>query len=116
MSGTDARPRALRLRQAVVLGLAALFLAAALAGCSDDAPPETPDAVTGKTPVVRPEDVHVRGTGGAAVLAPDYRQGLTADLPADAEFPRQLAGEGIQRIHVSIEGPDIDMPVGHRGR
>jgi L,D-peptidoglycan transpeptidase YkuD (ErfK/YbiS/YcfS/YnhG family) len=85
MSGTDARPRALRLRQAVVLGLAALFLAAALAGCSDDAPPETPDAVTGKTPVVRPEDVNVRGTGGAAVLAPDYRQGLTADLPAEAE-------------------------------
>ncbi|EHJ46430.1 hypothetical protein DFW101_0413 [Solidesulfovibrio carbinoliphilus subsp. oakridgensis] len=85
MSGPDARPRASRRGQAVALGLAALFLFLLLAGCSDDAPPESPDAVTGKTPVVRPEDVHVRGTGGAAVLAPDYRQGLAADLPAEAE-------------------------------
>ncbi|WP_300159393.1 hypothetical protein [Solidesulfovibrio sp.] len=65
---------------------AGLFLVAALLaglwGCSDDAPPSDKETVTGKTPVVRPEDVHRRGPGGAAVLAPDYRQSLAADLEA----------------------------------
>ncbi len=55
---------------------------AGLWGCSDDAPQNDKETVTGKTPVVRPEDVHRRGSGGAAVLAPDYRQSLAADLDA----------------------------------
>ncbi|MEL7638886.1 MAG: hypothetical protein AAGU21_04500 [Solidesulfovibrio sp.] len=69
--------------------LAAFTLVLALAfvlvcqGCSEDRPAGDKDSLTGKTPVVRPEDVHGRGAGGAAVLAPDYRQGLSASLEAD---------------------------------
>uniref|UniRef100_I2Q2F2 Uncharacterized protein n=1 Tax=Desulfovibrio sp. U5L TaxID=596152 RepID=I2Q2F2_9BACT len=111
MSGPDARPRASRRGQAVALGLAALFLFFLLAGCSDDAPPESPDAVTGKTPVVRPEDVHVRGAGGAAVLAPDYRQGLTADLPAGAEKkpsrPAAVAAAGPAASRAALPVPSL---------
>lgn len=62
---------------ALAVGLALLPLCH---GCSDDPPPEEAERVTGKTPVVRPEDVHRRGSGGAAVLSPDYRQALTASL------------------------------------
>ena len=98
MSGTDARPRALRLRQAVVLGLAALFLAAALAGCSDDAPPETPDAVTGKTPVVRPEDVQVW---------------IASDGPDTARLKKEYAAD--RRLHWLGRLSDADKTARLRG-
>jgi hypothetical protein len=66
---------------ACLLCLPALFAG----GCSDDAPPgQDADAVQGKTPVVRPEDVFVCGPGGASVLAPDYRREMTSDLEAEA--------------------------------
>lgn len=62
---------------ALILGLTA----ALSGGCSDDpSPRETADPAMGKTPVVRPEDVHGRGGGGSAVLAPDYRHDLAAGL------------------------------------
>ncbi len=91
--------------RAAALALAAFFLVSFLVGCSDDAPPKGPEAVTGKTPVVRPEDVHVRGPGGAAVLAPDYRQGLTADLPAAGDPSPARGGT------VPAAGPTPPRPV-----
>ena len=79
-------------RRRARLGAAALCLwclaavcALALSGCSNHAPPEDRESVTGKTPVVRPEDVHRRSPGGAAVLSPDYRQSLAVDLERKAE-------------------------------
>ena len=54
-----------------------------LAGCSDEPPGDDGGGVAGKTPVVRPEDVHGQGSGRAAVLSPDYRQALTAGLERD---------------------------------
>ncbi|WP_428568183.1 MAG: hypothetical protein ACP59X_09020 [Solidesulfovibrio sp. DCME] len=71
-------------RRLAVGGLAALALGFVLAslGCSEDPPAGDRETLTGKTPVVRPEDVHGRGAGGAAVLAPDYRQDLSASLEA----------------------------------
>jgi len=64
---------------------AALLVGAVLVlggGCSDDTPPEhkAANAVNGKTPVVRPEDVNARGADGSAVLAPDYRRELNSAL------------------------------------
>lgn len=62
----------------LVLGLALVLVG----GCGDDAPSEHKAAgsVNGKTPVVRPEDVNAKGAKGSAVLAPDYRRGLNAEL------------------------------------
>lgn len=92
-----------RLARLGAAGLCALCLAAAcalaLSGCSDDAPPEDRESVTGKTPVVRPEDVHRRSPGGAAVLSPDYRQSLAADLEQKAEnVPAAGAEPGANRL------------------
>ncbi len=81
------REPARRLVGLVLIGI----LAVGLAGCSDDAPPREPnDAVQGKTPVVRPEDVHRKDSGGAAVLAPDYRRDLAAGM-AEEEALDQAA-------------------------
>jgi len=93
-------------RRRARLGAAALCLwclaaacALALSGCSDDAPPEDRESVTGKTPVVRPEDVHRRSPGGAAVLSPDYRQSLAVDLERKAEnAPAAGAEPGANRL------------------
>ncbi|UJX41016.1 hypothetical protein K9F62_20420 [Desulfovibrio sp. JY] len=71
--------------------LVLLLVAVFVAGCSDDAPSEDAHSVQGKTPVVRPEDVHTRG-GGASVLAPDYRQEMTADMDAAARRQPLRAG------------------------
>ena len=62
----------------------AILWALSIVGCANDTDPDADDAIKGKTPVLRPEDVHGQGTGGAAILSPDYRQGLTADLDAVA--------------------------------
>ena len=71
-----------RVVAACLLCLPALFAG----GCSDDAPPgQDADAVQGKTPVVRPEDVFVCGPGGASVLAPDYRREMASDLEAEGD-------------------------------
>jgi len=72
---------------ALVLGL----LLGLCGGCGEDAPPDqkTADAVKGKTPVVRP-DVTGRGEGGSAVLAPDYRRGLTPELAEGEETAQRL--------------------------
>ncbi len=75
---------------------AAALLVLALAGCSEEPSGEVEHGPAGKTPVVRPEDVHGQGAGrAAAVLAPDYRQdmkpGLT-DSPAAAKTPAEPAG------------------------
>ncbi len=86
-------PHRCRAMSAGIAGiLAACLLAGALVlpGCSDAPENDVSDAVKGKTPVVRPEDVHGRG-GGAAVLAPDYRQALAADLDATANSPDPAA-------------------------
>ncbi|EFL49208.1 conserved hypothetical protein [Solidesulfovibrio fructosivorans JJ]] len=75
------------------LVLALLVLPVLVAACSDDAPSEDAASVRGKTPVVRPEDVHARGgNGGASVLAPDYRQKMTADLDAEARAGARRVG------------------------
>lgn len=58
-------------------------------GCSDDPRTDDKETVIGKTPVVRPEDVHRPGAGGAAVLSPDYREGLTANLDAPASAAKK---------------------------
>lgn len=58
-------------------------------GCSDDAPPQQADAVTGKTPVIRPEDAKERGGSGSAVLAPDYRRDMVPETP-----PAEVAAKG----------------------
>ncbi|OLN28624.1 hypothetical protein DVDV_1499 [Desulfovibrio sp. DV] len=63
------------------LGAAGL-VCLALAGCSDEPARDGGQGVTGKTPVVRPEDVYGPSGGRAAVLAPDYRQGMTPGLAA----------------------------------
>ena len=77
-----------------VVAACLLCLPALLAGgCSDDAPPgRDADAVQGKTPVVRPEDVFVCGPGGASVLAPDYRREMASDLEAEAREQPPGAG------------------------
>jgi len=77
--------------RAVARLLILLLVAVFVAGCSDDAPSEDANSVQGKTPVVRPEDVHTRG-GGASVLAPDYRQEMTADMDAAARRQPLRAG------------------------
>ncbi|KHK02753.1 hypothetical protein NY78_1703 [Desulfovibrio sp. TomC] len=48
-----------------------------LTGCSDEPAGDDGGRVTGKTPVVRPEDVYGPNGGRAAVLSPDYRQDMT---------------------------------------
>lgn len=70
------RPVALVAALVAALGLG-------LAGCSDEPAGDDAGGVAGKTPVVRPEDVHGQGSGRAAVLSPDYRQVLTAGLERD---------------------------------
>ncbi|WP_246198125.1 hypothetical protein [Solidesulfovibrio aerotolerans] len=70
------RPVALVAALVVALGLGP-------AGCSDEPAGDDAGGVAGKTPVVRPEDVHGQGNGRAAVLSPDYRQALTAGLERD---------------------------------
>jgi L,D-peptidoglycan transpeptidase YkuD (ErfK/YbiS/YcfS/YnhG family) len=83
MRGRGGRWRAV-CRRAARAGLLGGCLALALwgQGCSDDPRTDAKETVIGKTPVVRPEDVHRPGAGGAAVLSPDYREGLTANLDA----------------------------------
>lgn len=76
-------------RRLLPLGLAAVL---ALFGCSDDPPPPA-DAVAGKTPVVRPEDVHGQAPAGATVLAPDYRREFPA-AGSDAMPGRAVASAG----------------------
>ncbi|MHC1711491.1 MAG: hypothetical protein AB9872_04985 [Solidesulfovibrio sp.] len=81
-----------RTRRFFALCLALFVALAVLAGCSEEPPAETADSVKGKTPVVRPEDVHGQQGGGANVLSPDYRQGLTSGLEADAERGAKPSG------------------------
>lgn len=64
-----------RSRRLAWLGMLLLAVWGLLGGCSDDAPPRDDHAVTGKTPVVRPEDLYNQATG-TAVLAPDYRSAV----------------------------------------
>lgn len=64
---------------ALAVGLAAA-LGLGLAGCSEEPAGDGGQGVAGKTPVVHPEDVHGKGSDRAAVLAPDYRQAMTAGL------------------------------------
>ncbi|WP_043601627.1 hypothetical protein [Solidesulfovibrio magneticus] len=75
---------------------AAGLLVLALAGCSEEPAGEVERGPAGKTPVVRPEDVHGQGAGrAAAVLAPDYRQDMkpgVTDPPAAAKAPAEPAG------------------------
>ena len=77
------------------LGAASLVVLA-LAGCSEEPADEVERGPAGKTPVVRPEDVHGQGAGrAAAVLAPDYRQDMkpgVTDPPAAAMAPAEPAG------------------------
>ncbi|MHC1789709.1 hypothetical protein [Solidesulfovibrio sp.] len=75
-AGRGRPPGALR-RLAVAAAVATVL---ALVGCSEEPGGEGGGGVAGKTPVVRPEDVHGPGGGRAAVLAPDYRQNLAAGL------------------------------------
>ena len=76
--------------------VAALLVVLALAGCSEEPAGEVERGPAGKTPVVRPEDVHGQGAGrAAAVLAPDYRQDMkpgVTDPPAAAKAPAEPAG------------------------
>lgn len=83
MKGRGRRWRAVcrRTARASLLGCC-LALVLLSQGCSDDPRTDDKETVIGKTPVVRPEDVHRQGAGGAAVLSPDYREGLTASLDA----------------------------------
>jgi L,D-peptidoglycan transpeptidase YkuD (ErfK/YbiS/YcfS/YnhG family) len=93
---------------------AAALVCLALAGCSEE-PARDAGGVAGKTPVVRPEDVHGPGGGRAAVLSPDYRQAMTPGLVAGTEAaagpeaPRQetpLAGEpAAGRLFAAKSGP-----------
>jgi L,D-peptidoglycan transpeptidase YkuD (ErfK/YbiS/YcfS/YnhG family) len=75
---------------------AAGLLVLALAACSEEPAGEVEHGPAGKTPVVRPEDVHGQGAGrAAAVLAPDYRQDMkpgVTDPPAAAKAPADPAG------------------------
>ncbi|EKO40009.1 MAG: hypothetical protein B193_1230, partial [Solidesulfovibrio magneticus str. Maddingley MBC34] len=74
--------------------VAALLMVLALAGCSEDPSGEVERGPAGKTPVVRPEDVHGGGRA-AAVLAPDYRQDMkpgVTDPPAAAKAAADPAG------------------------
>jgi L,D-peptidoglycan transpeptidase YkuD (ErfK/YbiS/YcfS/YnhG family) len=74
--------------------VAALLVVLALAGCSEEPAGEVERGPAGKTPVVRPEDVHGSGRA-AAVLAPDYRQDMkpgVTDPPAAAKAPAEPAG------------------------
>jgi len=81
-----------------VLGL----MVVSFVGCSDKPPAQEEEAdVTGKTPVVRPEDVHRRGAGGSAVLAPDYLR----DLHPDAEAPAEPAGGARRQAPVAAAKP-----------
>jgi L,D-peptidoglycan transpeptidase YkuD (ErfK/YbiS/YcfS/YnhG family) len=76
----------LQLGRRLLWGGALVLVVVWLAGCSDKPPAQDEEAdVTGKTPVVRPEDVHRRGAGGSAVLAPDYLRDLHPDAEASAE-------------------------------
>jgi L,D-peptidoglycan transpeptidase YkuD (ErfK/YbiS/YcfS/YnhG family) len=76
------------------LGAASLLLLA-LGGCSEEPAGEVGSGPAGKTPVVRPEDVHGPGGGRAAVLAPDYRQGMNPGVtdPPAAAVSAKAAGE-----------------------
>jgi|GEM_PF-815687 len=78
-----------RLRQ---LAGCCLTVALLLPCCSDEPARDAADTIKGKTPVVRPEDVQGQGSGGASVLAPDYRQALVAGL--DAAANRAASGGG----------------------
>lgn len=87
----------------LVVGLVAVWLA----GCSDAPPAQEADGeVTGKTPVVRPEDVHLRGAGGSAVLAPDYRR----DLHPDAEAPTGPIAGLLRPSPVGVGGTGAAKP------
>lgn len=104
--------RAGRLAHAAVLCLVCLLLAGLTGGCSEDAPSGSVSTVKGKTPVVRPEDVHGgKGEGGTSVLAPDYRQGMTAAL--DAAARRQSASAAaVSRTKPPAAAPDAGPTAG----
>ncbi|MFU2207059.1 hypothetical protein [Solidesulfovibrio sp. C21] len=91
----------------------ALVLAWGVAGCSDGAPSDDASSVRGKTPVVRPEDVHTRG-GGASVLAPDYRQEMTADMDAAARRQPLRAGS-VPAMAPPGQGAPASPPAGPAG-
>ena len=101
------------------LALAATLAAGlGLAGCSDEPAGDDGRGVAGKTPVVRPEDVHGQGGGRAAVLSPDYRQALTAGLesagtggpagPAAARpAPPTISDPDAGRLFAARPGPAV---------
>ena len=92
----------LRLGRRLLLGGVLGLMVISLAGCSDKPPAQDEEAdVTGKTPVVRPEDVHRRGAGGSAVLAPDYLR----DLHPDAEAPAEPAAGARRQAPVAAAKP-----------
>lgn len=95
-----------RLRRFGAAGLLVLVLAA----CSEEPAGEVEHGPAGKTPVVRPEDVHGQGAGrAAAVLAPDYRQDMkpgVTDPPEAAKAPADPAG----RLFAAKPGQPVAPP------
>lgn len=67
-------------RAAALAAVVLCLLLGLIGGCSDDAPPQNGKVVTGKTPVIRPEDAKAQERG-SAVLAPDYRRDMVAEVP-----------------------------------
>lgn len=85
---------------ALVLGLIGGFGA----GCSDSpsSQAEGDQAVQGKTPVVRPEDVSGKGEG-SAVLAPDYRRAMEPELARKEFAAAARSGRSAKIAAVSAE-------------
>ena len=90
--------------------VAALLLVLALAGCSEEPAGEVERGPAGKTPVVRPEDVHGQGAGrAAAVLAPDYRQDMKPGV-TDPPAPAKAAAEPAGRLFAAKPGQPPTAP------
>lgn len=88
---------------------AAALVCLVLTGCSDEPAGDSGQSVTGKTPVVRPEDVYGPSGNRAAVLSPDYRQGMTPVLAAGpGPSRRETAGDpAAERLFAANPAPTV---------